>query len=111
MDFNNYCPEELHWKFNDKPEPLPKSGKKYNVKIKGTGTKCQKEFILSVFNVTEDDEGTYSCHWLCEEENTIKAAIDLKVVDDLQTGKAFLKFCFVTNCDADEALTKVVIDF
>ena len=80
------------------------------MKIKDTGTKCQKEFILSIFDVTEDDEGTYSCHSLCEEENTIKAAIALKVVDDLQTGKVFLKFSFATNCDADEALTKVVID-
>ncbi|XP_020616989.1 neuronal cell adhesion molecule-like isoform X2 [Orbicella faveolata] len=86
IDYDDYCPEELLWKLNDEPEPLPESGKKYKVELKDTHTKCQKEFILSIFDVTESDEGTYSCRWLCEYENTTKAAIDLKVVDDLQTG-------------------------
>jgi len=86
IDYDDYCPQELLWKFNDKPEPLPESGKKYNVELKDTNTKCQKEFILSIFDVTESDNGTYSCHWLCDYENATRAAIDLKVVDDLQTG-------------------------
>ena len=46
--------------------------------------------MLSIFNVTESDEGTYSCHWLCKHENTIKVAIDLKVDDELQTGRNVL---------------------
>ena len=96
IDYDDYCPEELLWKFNDETEPLPESGKKFKVELKDTNTKCQKEFILSIFDVTESDNGTYSCHWLCEYENTTKAAIELKVVDDLQTGRNFFNPCF--NC-------------
>ena len=94
IDWDDYCPEALHWKFNDKPEPLPESGKKYNVELKDTNTKCQKEYILFIFDVTESDEGTYRCHWLCDYENATRAAIDLKVVDDMQTGRNFLNSCF-----------------
>ena len=94
MDYDAICPDDdgLLWKFNDKS--LPASGKKYNVEQKDTNTRCKKELILSIFDVTESDEGTYSCHWLCEYENTSKAAIDLKVDDELQTGKKSLNFCF-----------------
>jgi len=88
-----YCPRELLWKFNDKLEPLPESGKKYKVELKDTNSKCQKEFILSIFNVTESDNGKYSCHWLCAYLSTTSAAIDLKVVGP-QAGKTFLDFCF-----------------
>ena len=94
IDYDGYCPEELLWKFNDKPEPLSESGNKYKVELKDTDTKCKEEFILSIFDVTESDEGTYSCYWLCEYENTTKAAIDLKVVDDLQTGMDVFYFLF-----------------
>ena len=94
IDYDDYCPEELLWKFNDEAGPLPESDKKYKVELRDTNTKCQKEFILSIFDVTESDEGRYSCHWLCEYENTTTAAIELKVADDLQTGKNFLNPCF-----------------
>jgi len=86
----------LLWKFEKKPEPLPESGKKYKVELKDTKTKCQKEFILSIFEVTESDNGTYRCYSLCEYEDTASAAIDLKVVG-LKTGKNFFKFCFATK--------------
>ena len=62
IDWDNYCPQELLWKFNDKPEPLPESGNKYNAELKNTNTKYQREFVLSIFDVTQKDEGTYSCH-------------------------------------------------
>jgi len=88
-----YCPHELLWKFNDEEEPLPASGKKYKVELKDTNSKCQKEFILTIFDVTESDKGNYSCHWLCEYESTTSAAIDLKVVGP-QTGKIFLNYYF-----------------
>ena len=87
MDWDDHCPGELLWKFNDKP--LPESGKNYNVELKDKNSKCQKEFILSIFNVTESDEGTYHCHWLCEHENPTGAAIDLIVVDEPPTGRNF----------------------
>ncbi|XP_078376646.1 uncharacterized protein LOC144659980 isoform X2 [Oculina patagonica] len=79
VDSDDLCPEHLFWRFNDNPSHLPESGEKYKVEVMETHTKCKKEFILSIFNVTENDEGTYSCHWECEYENTTKAAIDLKV--------------------------------
>ena len=88
VDFDDYCPGEVLWKFNDKAEPLPENGTKYNAELKDTNTKCQKEFILSIFDVTESDEGTYSCRWLCEHESPTGAAIDL-IVDELQTGRNF----------------------
>jgi len=82
-----YCPDKLLWKFNDEEEPLPESGKKYKVELKDTNSKCQKEFVLSIFNVTESDMGTYSCHWLCKHLSNTRAAIALKVYDNPSTGK------------------------
>ena len=67
------------------------------MELKDTNSKCQKEYILSIFNVTEFDEGTYSCYWLCEYETLTRAAIDLKVVDDMQTGRNFVNSCFTDN--------------
>ena len=61
---------------------------KYEIAEKKSRSKCKIEFNLSIFNVTENDGGTYSCHWLCEYENATKAAIDLKVFDDRPTGKS-----------------------
>jgi len=83
------CPENWSWYLS---ADLPITGEKYNESLEDTGSKCKKEFVLSIFNVTENDEGTYSCHVFCEDKNTTKAAIDLKVVVQLPTGivrKAF----------------------
>jgi len=87
MYSDGYCPEDLYWQLNNNSEPLPKNGVKFKVEKKDTHTKCKREFILYIFNVTENDEGTYSCHWICEYENTTKAAIDLKVFDSQPTGR------------------------
>ena len=95
IDYDDICPGELLWKFNDKPDFLPECSKKYNVELKDTDTKCQKEFRLSIFDVTESDEGKYICLWLCEYENTTRAAIDLKVVDDPQIGRNFVHSCSI----------------
>ena len=75
------------WYLNDNQVPW-KGGEKYEIVEKKTRSKCKVQYILSIFNVTENDGGTYSCHWFCENENATKAAIDLKVFDDLLTGKS-----------------------
>jgi len=85
IDYESYCPDSLTWHLNDNRTPLPENGPKFKVEEKDTHSTCKKEFILSIFNVTEIDEGTYSCHWHCEYENTTKAAIDLKVFNPQPT--------------------------
>jgi len=92
--YDYHCPENLSWHLNGNREPLPEKGPKFTVEEKDTHSKCVKEFILTVFNVTESDEGTYSCHWHCEYENTTKAAIDLKVFNPQPTGR---KLSFVKS--------------
>ena len=79
-----FCSGE--WYLNDNLVPLER-GEKYKIEKKKTRSKCQTGFFLSILNVTENDGGTYSCHWICEYENATIAAIDLKVYDDLSTGK------------------------
>ena len=72
------CPDDLRWYLDNNRTPLT-SNEKYGIAAKNTRSKCKQEFILTVFNVTKNDEGRYSCHWLCEYEDTTKASIDLKV--------------------------------
>ena len=87
IDYDHSCPEKLSWHLNNNPEPLPEDSLKFKVEEKDTYSGCKKEFVLFIFNVTESDEGTYSCHWHCEYENTTKAAIDLKVFNPQPTGR------------------------
>jgi len=75
------------WYLNDNQAPLER-GEKYKIVEKKTLSKCKTEFILSISNVTKNDRGTYSCHWLCDFINTTKAAIDLKVFDNQPTVQA-----------------------
>jgi len=78
IGFDNNCPQtetELFWTFNDKREHLPESGKKYNVELNDTHATCRKELTLSIFNVTESDEGKYSCHWHCDQYEARKNAV------------------------------------
>ena len=57
----------LQWYFNNSSVKL-KSGEKYDIQERTTNTKCKKDFILTIVNVTEADEGKYKCQWLCEED-------------------------------------------
>ena len=67
-----YCPEYQNWS-------LPGNGTKYMESFEDTGSKCKKELVLFIFNVTKNDEGTYTCDFFCKDRDTTKAAIDLKV--------------------------------
>jgi len=67
-----FCPEYQEWS-------LPGKGTKYIESLEDTGSKCKKELVLFIFDVTENDEGTYTCDFFCTYRGTTKAAIDLKV--------------------------------
>jgi len=67
-----YCPEYQKWS-------LPGNGTKYVESLEDTGSKCKKELVLSIFNVSKNDEGTYTCDFFCTYRDTTTAAIDLKV--------------------------------
>ncbi|KAM7437079.1 hypothetical protein ABFA07_013220 [Porites harrisoni] len=57
----------LRWYFNNNSEKL-ESGEKYNIQERKTNTRCKTDFILTIINVTEADEGKYKCQWLCEND-------------------------------------------
>ena len=57
----------LRWYFNNNSAKL-ESGEKYNIQERKTNTRCKTDFILTIVNVTEADEGGYKCQWLCEED-------------------------------------------
>ena len=77
---------KLTWHLND-TVPL-KSGGKYEIEKKKTYTKCKTDFILTIVNVTDNDEGNYCCHMRDFYENR-SATIQLKVYHQ-PTGKKLL---------------------
>ena len=71
----------LRWYFNNSSVEL-KSGEKYNIQERKTNTRCKTDFILTIVNVTEADEGEYKCEWLCEKNkpsSSRSSIIQLKV--------------------------------
>ena len=105
IDYGWDCPQRLFWNLNNNTAHLSESGEKYEIQVKDTQSKCKKKFILSIFNVTEHDEGTYSCHWQCRYSGSMRDAVDLKIADEPQTGKSFKinnqcnessRFCYIT---------------
>ena len=78
----------LRWYFNNSSEEL-KSGEKYDIQERTTNTKCKRDFILTIVNVTEADEGKYKCQWLCEEDYpslSRSSIIQLKVFPPSEEG-------------------------
>ena len=57
----------LRWHFNNSSREL-KSGEKYDIQERKTNTRCKTDFILTIVNVTEADEGKYKCQWLCDND-------------------------------------------
>ena len=63
----NVCNDnELQWYFSNILTSL-KSGEKYEIQERKTKTKCKTDFIITIFNVTEADEGKYECTSFCKK--------------------------------------------
>ena len=78
----------LGWYFNNNSGKIVKS-EKYDIQERRTNTRCKKDFILTIFNVTEADEGKYKCHWLCDEYDpsfSRSSIIKLKVFPPSEEG-------------------------
>ena len=78
----------LRWYFNNSSGEL-KSGEKYDIQEKKTNTSCKTDFILTIVNVTEADEGKYKCQWLCDEyypDDSRSSIIQLKVFPPPEEG-------------------------
>ena len=73
----------LRWYFSNSSTPL-KSGEKYDIQERKTNTRCKTDFIITIFNVTEADEGKYKCTWFCEIDDdpsfSKSSTIQLKVL-------------------------------
>ncbi|XP_073236883.1 uncharacterized protein [Porites lutea] len=61
------CDNSLQWYFNNS-SVKSKSGEKYDIQEMKTNTRCKKDFILTIVNVTEADKGKYKCQWLCDRD-------------------------------------------
>ena len=82
----------LRWYFNNNSGKL-ESGKKYDIQERKTNTRCKTDFILTIVNVTEADEGKYECQWLCEEDYpslSRSSIIQLKVYSPSKKGTVTL---------------------
>ena len=82
----------LQWYFNNSSVKL-KSGEKYDIQERKTNTKCKTDFILTIVNVTEADEGKYKCQWLCDEnypDDSRSSNIQLKVYPPSEKGTVTL---------------------
>ena len=59
---------KFQWFFNNRSSTLLTSGEKYDIQERRTNSRCKKDFILTIANVTDDDEGKYKCQWICHND-------------------------------------------
>ena len=67
IDPDNCADMKFQWFFNNSSTPLT-CGEKYDIQNRPTNTKFKKDFILTIANVTDDDEGNYKCQWICHKD-------------------------------------------
>ena len=82
----------LQWYFNNSSGKL-ESGEKYDIEKRKTNTRCKTDFILTIVNVTEADEGKYTCQWLCDNDYpsfSRSSNIQLKVYPPSEKGTVTL---------------------
>ena len=59
---------KFQWFFNNSSTPLT-CGEKYYIQERRTNSRCKIDFILTIANVTDDDEGKYKCQWICHKDD------------------------------------------
>ena len=64
---------KFQWFFNNSSTPLT-SGEKYDIQERRTNSRCKIDFILTIANVTDDDEGKYKCQWICAKDDSSSAS-------------------------------------
>ena len=65
---------KFQWFFNNRSSTLLTSGEKYDIQERRTNSRCKKDFILTIANVTDDDEGKYKCQWICAKDDSSSAS-------------------------------------
>ena len=85
----NCWDNQLQWYFNNSLTSLKHVHEKYNIQERKTNTRCKTDFIITIFNVTEADEGEYKCKWVCDKDYpsfSRSSTIQLKVYPPLGAG-------------------------
>ena len=80
---------QLQWYFNNSLTSLKHVHEKYHIQERKTNTRCKTDFIITIFNVTEADEGEYKCKWVCNKDYpsfSRSSTIHLKVYPPLGAG-------------------------
>ena len=73
IDPDNCADMKFQWFFNNSSTPLT-CGEKYDIQKRRTNSRCKTDFILTIANVTDDDEGKYKCQWICAKDDSSSAS-------------------------------------
>ena len=74
--------ELLQWHFNNSWRSL-KSGEKYEIQETKSKTKRERVSIITIFNISYADEGTYSSSWICNRGLSTVTYSSMKVVSGM----------------------------